>query len=163
LGAVRRAQERELTTKLCHHRPKTMQTTETRKCPTCGGTGWRTSKWASGLDYRCTKCEGTGADVEKPSPVVGSSAWVGAQAWTIDKPRASGVWWWWKGNRAHKPELVQITAEPWMESMGLGPIMQWPGLTRRRNVFLVGGVWAGPVEPPELPDAESAPTKQIRD
>lgn len=33
---------------------------EQTKCPPCGGTGWRISNWAHGLNYRCEKCKGTG-------------------------------------------------------------------------------------------------------
>lgn len=64
------------------------------------------------------------------------------------------MWWWWKGDRKHEPELVEVRVEPVMVWMGLGPTMHWPGLTRQRNVTVVGGLWAGPVEPPELPLVE---------
>lgn len=86
------------------------------------------------------------------------SAWVGPQAWTVEKPRVSGMWWWWNLDPRCKPDMVEVRADEVLKWMGLGPTMHWPGLTRVRNVMVVGGVWAGPVEPPKLPDAQSAPT-----
>ncbi len=82
---------------------------------------------------------------------------VGPHGWTAEPPRASGVWWW-IGPRDRTAQVVEVKAEPWMEAMGLGPIMQWVGLTRTRNVTKVGGWWWGPVEQPEPPRAESGPT-----
>ena len=75
--------------------------------------------------------------------------------WTVEKPRASGMWWWWNLDPKCAPDMVEVRASDVLSWCGLGPTMHWPGLTRVRNVMTVGGVWAGPVNPPETPSAET--------
>lgn len=80
-----------------------------------------------------------------------------ALTWTVEKPRASGMWWWWNLDPRCAPDMVEVRASDVLSWCGLGPTMHWPGLTRVRNVMTAGGVWAGPVEPPETPSAETPP------
>lgn len=90
-------------------------------------------------------------DGARSTPALGSPS----LAWTVEKPRASGMWWWWNLDPRCKPDMVEVRADEVLRWMGLGPTMHWPGLTRVRNVMTVGGVWAGPVNPPETPGAET--------
>ena len=83
----------------------------------------------------------------------------GALAWTVEKPRASGMWWWWNLDPRCEPDMVEVRTSDVLSWCGLGPTMHWPGLTRVRNVMTVGGVWAGPVNPPETPSAEPRPNE----
>lgn len=78
-----------------------------------------------------------------------------ALTWTVEKPRASGMWWWWNLDPRCAPDMVEVRASDVLSWYGLGPTMHWPGLTRVRNVMTVGGVWAGPVNPPKTPSAET--------
>lgn len=84
------------------------------------------------------------------------------QPWAVAKPRASGMWWWWDLDPEHEPEMVEVRYDQTLRWMGLGPTMHWPGLTRVRNVMAVGGVWAGPVKPPETPGAAVPPTDEAQ-
>lgn len=113
---------------------------------------------------RCLSCENDrySESARSSEGLVGCSEWVGPQGWSAEPPRASGVWWW-IGPRDRTAQVVEVKAEPWMEPMGLGPIMQWVGLTRTRNVTKVGGWWWGPVEQPKPPGVESGPTGRISD
>jgi len=96
--------------------------------------------------------------VEKPSTAVPCSAWVGELTWTAEPPRASGVWWWWSGDVRLKAECVEIRKDIVTDTLYGSPTMIWHGLTRVRVCDRVGGWWAGPVESPKLPDAQSSPT-----
>ena len=82
-----------------------------------------------------------------------------ALRWTAEYPRASGVWWWWDQDDRHAPDIVEVRAEFWCELMKTGPIMKWPGLTRTRYAKAVGGLWAGPVNPPATRDEATPPNR----
>lgn len=100
---------------------------------------------------------------ETNAECVRCSAWVGPQTWTVEKPRASGMWWWWNLDPRCAPDMVEVRASDVLSWCGLGPTMHWPGLTRVRNVMTVGGVWAGPVNPPETPGAETTANHVLAD
>jgi hypothetical protein len=83
--------------------------------------------------------------------------------WIAEPPRASGLWWWWNGDARCKADAVEVRHDPWMDVFRVGWTMKWIGLTRTRTVDEVGGWWAGPVKPPELPDAETTPNRVLNE
>lgn len=98
---------------------------------------------------------GEAAASPAPRTAFGAAHGSPSLTWTVEKPRASGVWWWWNLDPNCQPDMVEVRASDVLSWCGLGPTMHWPGLTRVRNVMTVGGVWAGPVNPPETPSAET--------
>lgn len=81
-----------------------------------------------------------------------------ALRWTAEHPRASGVWWWWNGDKRCQPECVEIRSDVVTDALYGSPTMVFHGLTRVRVCNRVGGWWAGPVESPEPPSAATPPS-----
>ena len=92
------------------------------------------------------------------------SAWVGAQLWSEEPPRAEGWWWWVQGEWDNEqPEIVRV----WMKAdlrTSDAPRkmhMKWNGGHKERVCSEVGGWWLGPVKQPKPPHAEIAPTTEL--
>ena len=69
--------------------------------------------------------------------------------WTGERPKVSGFYWFWEQDDTIKPEIVRVHVDKFLDAAGMGPTMQWVGLTRRRNVRHEFGLWAGPLEAPD--------------
>lgn len=68
--------------------------------------------------------------------------------WRKDPPDKPG-WWFWKKSEDGEPFVLEVK----QRGGGGLEVVWWSGDKELNDPFLAGSLWAGPIEPPEAPNA----------